>query len=393
MKVLMINTVCGIGSTGRICTDIAASLEAQGHEVKIAYGREKVPEQYQKYAIHIGSNVDVALHGLRARLIDGCGFGSKQATKRFIKWVKEYNPDVIHLHNLHGYYINIEVLFNYLKVCGKKVLWTLHDCWAFTGHCTYFDYAGCDRWKNLCKDCLQQREYPVCRGLDRSKRNYLKKRQLFTDIKDFMLITPSEWLAKLVKQSFLSEYAIEVIHNGVDTAIFKPTVSNLRDKFCLKDKKIILGVASNWEKRKGLRYFIELSELLTDEYRIILVGLESKQINILPEKIIGIARTNSTQELAALYTMADVFVNPTLEDNFPTTNLEAIACGTPVVTFDTGGSPESAKLYGVIVPKGDIHELTKAIEVALQLEKCEMQYEISKEHMSHLYMMLYENNT
>ena len=175
MKVLMINVVCGIRSTGRICTDLATLLESQGHEVKIAYGREQVPEQYEKYAVRIGSDLNVKLHVLKARLFDGCGFGSKKATEYFIDWVKQYDPDVIHLHNIHGYYINVEVLFRYLRTCGKKIIWTLHDCWAFTGHCAYFDYTSCERWKTECRGCLGKVDYPSCRGFSRAKKNYQRK--------------------------------------------------------------------------------------------------------------------------------------------------------------------------------------------------------------------------
>ena len=205
MKVLMINVVCGIRSTGRICTDLATALEAQGHEVKIAYGRENVPEQFQKYAVRIGTDLDVKLHGLRARLLDGAGFGSKRATKKFIEWVKEYDPDVIHLHNIHGYYINVEVLFKYLKSCSKKIIWTLHDCWAFTGHSAYCDAVQCDRWKTGCYECPQISEYPRS-VVDRSKLNWKKKREMFTGIPNMILVTPSQWLAGLVKESFLNKY-------------------------------------------------------------------------------------------------------------------------------------------------------------------------------------------
>lgn len=178
MKVLMINVVCGIRSTGRICTDLATALEAQGHEVRIAYGRENVPEQFQKYAVRIGTDLDVKLHGVKARLIDGCGFGSKRATEKFIEWVKDYDPDVVHLHNIHGYYINVEVLFSYLKTYHKRIIWTLHDCWAFTGHCVYFEYANCNHWMNGCHNCPQKKEYPKT-IIDRSKANWgLKKKSL-----------------------------------------------------------------------------------------------------------------------------------------------------------------------------------------------------------------------
>lgn len=361
MKVLMINVVCGIRSTGRICTDLATALEAQGHEVKIAYGRENVPEQFQKYAVRIGTDLDVKLHGVKARLLDGAGFGSKRATEKFIEWVKEYDPDVIHLHNIHGYYINVEVLFNYLKERRKKVIWTLHDCWAFTGHCVYFDFVGCDKWKTGCEHCPQKSEYPARIGPDMSRRNYAKKRELFTGISNLTLVTPSQWLADLISESYMKEYPTKVIRNGVDTKVFKPSDSNVKESYNCQNKKIILGVAAVWDKRKGLDSFIELSQMLDDSYQIILVGLSKEQIEKLPKNIIGIERTNNVEELAELYTAADVFVNPTLEDNYPTTNLEAIACGTPVVTFDTGGSPESAKMYGVSVPKNNVNKLAQII--------------------------------
>ena len=231
MKVLMINVVCGIRSTGRICTDLATALETQGHEVKIAYGRENVPEQFRKYAVRIGSDLDVKLHGVKARLLDGAGFGSKKVTKQFIEWIKEYDPDVIHLHNIHGYYINVEVLFKYLKTCGKKIIWTLHDCWSFTGHCVYFDYVGCDKWKTGCSDCPQKKEYPARVGPDMSKSNYSVKKNLFTGILNMTLVTPSQWLANLIHDSYMKEYPVKVIYNGVDTEIFKPSVSSVKEKY------------------------------------------------------------------------------------------------------------------------------------------------------------------
>lgn len=388
MKVLMVNVVCGVRSTGRICTDLATALEAQGHEVKIAYGRENVPEQFQKYAVRIGSDLDVKIHGVKARLFDGAGFGSKRATEKFIEWVRKYDPDVVHLHNIHGYYINVEVLFDYLKTCGRKVIWTLHDCWAFTGHCVYFDYVGCDKWKTGCHHCVQKKEYPLCVGLDKSKSHYKKKKYLFTCVPNMTLVTPSKWLARLVKESFMSEYPVEVIHNGVDTDVFKPTDSNLREKYHLGEKKVVLGVAAIWDKRKGLESFIELSKCLSGEYQIILVGLTEKQISMLPQNIIGITRTDSPIELAALYTLAEVFVNPTLEDNYPTTNIEAIACGTPVITYDTGGSGESAEMYGERIPKQNIGQLIKTINTVSQAIKGKMN--IDHKNTVWRYLKLYE---
>lgn len=362
MKVLMINVVCGIRSTGRICTDLAAILEAQGHEVKIAYGRENVPEQFQKYAVRIGADLDIKLHGVKARLLDGAGFGSETATVKFIEWVKAFEPDVIHLHNLHGYYIHMGILFEYLRNCGKKIIWTLHDCWSFTGHCVYFDYVGCDKWKTGCGKCPQKSEYPARIGPDMSKRHYEFKKELFTGISNMTLVTPSQWLADLVSESYIKEYPIKIIHNGVDTGIFKPTESNIKEKYNCQNKKIVLGVASVWDKRKGLNSFTELAKRLDDSYQIILVGLSKAQIDKMPENVIGLERTDSVQELVELYTAASVFVNPTLEDNYPTTNIEAIACGTPVVTYETGGSSESARMYGLSVPKKHMGKLIHAIE-------------------------------
>ena len=354
MKVLMINVVCGIRSTGRICTDLADALQAQGHEVRIAYGRERVPDTYEKYAYRIGTDLDVKLHGLKARAMDGCGFGSRSATKRFLEWVERYDPDVIHLHNLHGYYINIELLFNYLRTCGKKIIWTLHDCWAFTGHAAYCETAGCEKWEDGCSDCPKLDDYPKSL-VDRSRENWERKHALMDGIPNLQIVAPSEWLAGLVRRSFLGQYPVSVIHNGIDTGVFHPTESGLRAALGLKGYRVILGVASVWDARKGLQDFLKLHELLDqDKYKIVLVGLSQEQIGALPEGILGIARTHSVAQMAELYSLADVFVNPTYEDNYPTTNLEAIACGTPVITYRTGGSPESAQFYGAVVEQGDV---------------------------------------
>ena len=351
----MINVVCGIRSTGRICTDLAAELEKQGHEVKIAYGREEVPEQFKKYAVRIGADLDVKFHGVKARLFDGCGFGSKAATKKFIKWVKEFDPDVIHLHNLHGYYINIEVLFDYLRTCGKRIIWTLHDCWAFTGHTPYCDVVGCERWIEGCHNCPSLRLYPVS-YTDRSRINWNRKNRILTGVSDLTIVTPSEWLAGLVKKSFLSVYPVTVIHNGIDTSQFYPMQSDFKKKHGIEDKTMLLGVSTAWNDLKGYSDFLELARRLGEEYRIVLVGLSKEQVKELPESIIGIQRTNSLKELAQIYSAADLFLNLSYCENYPTVNLEALACGTPVLTYDVGGSSESA-LDGNDVSKGNINAI------------------------------------
>lgn len=361
MKVLMINVVCGIRSTGRICTDLATALEAQGHEVKIAYGRENVPEQFQKYAVRIGTDLDVKLHGVKARLLDGAGFGSKRATEKFIEWAKEYDPDVIHLHNIHGYYINVEVLFNYLKVCGKKIIWTLHDCWAFTGHTPYCDSVNCERWIRGCYECPLIKAYPSS-FVDKSKQNWKKKKEIFTGVRGMMIITPSEWLAGLVKKSFLAEYPVKVINNGIDTSKFYHIESDFRKKNGLEGKLVLLGVATVFDDMKGYSDFLKLREMLGDEYRIVLVGLTKEQIKNLPKGILGIERTSSIKELAEIYSAADLFLNLSYCENYPTVNIEAMSCGTPVLTYKTGGSPEIVEEYGgIVVEQGDIESVNMTV--------------------------------
>lgn len=355
MKVVQINSVCGIGSTGRIATDIHHTLTENGYESYVAYGRS-LPENCEN-PIRIGSNYDNYLHVGLTRLFDKHGFGSVKATKAFIKNLEEINPDIIHLHNIHGYYINIEMLFNYLKQSNKRVIWTLHDCWAFTGHCSNFEFVGCDKWRLGCFDCPEKKEYPTSFFMDNSEMNFIKKKELFTGVKDLTIITPSKWLANLVEQSFLGKYPIKVIHNGINLDIFKPTINDdFRKEYNLINKFIILGVANIWNRKKGIHHFIELSNFLEEDEMIVLVGLTEKQVKALPKNIIGITLTNSIKELAQIYSVADVFVNPTLEDNFPTTNIEALACGTPVFTFNSGGSIESIdETCGrIIAPKNTI---------------------------------------
>ena len=385
MKILMINSVCGVRSTGRICTDIADELSLLGHECKIAYGRENVPEKYKKYAVRIGSDLDVKLHGLKARLLDACGLGSTHATKKFIKWVEKFDPDVIHLHNLHGYYINIRLLFEYIKKANKPVVWTLHDCWSFTGHCSHFVSAKCEKWINGCHSCPKKKSYPSSIILDRSKENYSLKKALFTGISNLTLVTPSKWLADLVKQSFFKETKVKVINNGINLDVFKPRESDFRKKHGLEGKHIVLGVASAWHKGKGLYDMIEMSKRLPDDYRVVMVGLTKEQLDLIPSSIVAITRTNNTEELAAIYTTADVFVNPTYSDTYPTVNLEAQACGTPVITYRTGGSIESVPNDNV-VEQGDIARMCQTI-VESNLA-CKQGLLLSKKEMARKYVQL-----
>lgn len=362
MKVIQINSVCGIGSTGRIATDIHSTLIEKGHQSYIAYGRDEAKNC--DYTIKIGNKVDSYMHVAKTRILDMHGFGSERATLEFIEEIKKFDPDVIHLHNIHGYYINIELLFNYLKISNKPVVWTLHDCWAFTGHCAYFDFVECGKWKIACESCPQKKAYPTSLVVDGSRLNFQRKKELFTSLNKVTIITPSKWLAKLVDQSFLSKYEVSVINNGIDLNVFRPVDSDFRKKFEINDKFVILGVASIWDRRKGLEDFMQLSRIIDkSKYKIVLVGLSKKQIKLIPSDIIGIVRTNSITELAEIYSAANVFFNPTYEDNYPTTNLESLACGTPVITYDTGGSPESVDdSSGYVINKGDFESAYNIIE-------------------------------
>lgn len=362
MKVLQINTVCGVGSVGRIVRQIHEALREKGHESYIAYGRKPLGCDG---AIRIGGDLDVYFHVFLTRVFDLHGFGSKKATKKFLKIVEEINPDIIHLHNIHGYYLNIEVLFDFLKSFDKPVVWTLHDCWAFTGHCSHFTYAKCERWKTGCYSCPEKKSYPRSVIFDNSKSNYARKKKAFTGAKNMTLVTPSQWLAGLVKESFLRDYPVQVIPNGIDTEVFKPTPSDFKKRYGLDGKFLILGVANVWEKRKGFDYFLDLSKYLSDDEIIVLVGLSDERIKNLPNNIIGIKRTNSAKELAEIYTAADVFFNPTLEDNYPTVNLEAQACGTYVITFDSGGAKETiiSKESGIAIKPCNAEDIMNLIRV------------------------------
>lgn len=367
MKVLQINTVVNSGSTGRIAEDIGLASIANGYHSYIAAAYTSRPSASE--VIKIGNELDRKFHGLKTRLFDRHGFGSTKATLSLVQNIKEIEPDIIHLHNIHGYYLHIGILFEYLKKAQLPVVWTFHDCWPFTGHCSHFDRYGCYKWKTQCFHCPNKKGYPASYGLDQSRRNYNDKKILFNGIRNLQIVTPSEWLVEHVRHSFLHQYPVQMIHNGIDLNDFKPQnkIPRIKQKWNLAEKKIILGVASTWKKRRALEDFIELSKILKPDEQIILVGLTEKMTKDLPANIIGIERTESIAELAELYSAAEVFINPTYIDNFPTTNIEALACGTPVITYNTGGSPEAIDSEtGIVVEKGNINELYNGISTVLR---------------------------
>lgn len=370
MKVLMINSVCGIGSTGRICVDIAERLTAEGHECKIAYGRNgNVPDYALPYAIRIGTDFDVKVHGLATRLFDAHGFGSRNATQQFVRWIKEYDPDIIHLHNLHGYYLHIGILFDALQKMNKPIVWTLHDCWSFTGHCVHYTAVGCLKWRTQCRHCNQRETYPSSLFVDRSTKNYQIKRRLFNSVEKMVIVTPSDWLAEQVKQSFLGRWPVKTIYNGINSTVFHNTSSNIKSRYGLLNNRIILGVANIWDTRKGLSHMFQLSKCLTDDWRIVLIGLSAKQLHNLPSNIIGISRTENVNDLAAWYSAADVYVNVSAEETMGLTTAEAIACGTPVVAYATTATPEIVANNGLIVEYGDIQGIVNSIHQILKMGK------------------------
>ncbi len=356
MKVVQINTTCGIGSTGKIAIGISRLLTAEGVENYVIYSNKT--DGYE-LGVSCSDNRYIKLQALKSRLFGNYGFNSEKATRKLISELESIKPDIVHLHNIHGHDCDLEMLFSYFRRNGIKLVWTFHDCWAFTGYCTHFTMAKCDKWKTGCSHCVQKREYTWF--FDKSRKLFEAKKKSLEGL-DMTVVAPSHWLAALVKQSFLKEYPVEVINNGIDLEIFKPCESDFRQKYSLEGKKLLLGVSFDWGERKGLDVFIELAKRLSDEYRIILVGTNDKVDAQLPDNIISIHRTQDQKELAGIYTAADLFVNATREDTYPTVNMEAIACGTPVLTFKTGGSPEIPdESCGTAVECDDVNALEREI--------------------------------
>ena len=359
MKILQINSVYGERSTGRIVTAIEKLLDEAGFEHCAISGEGDFSDPH----VHVMSGKFYQKANiLKTRLFGKHGFYNKSATRKALKFIEKEKPDLIHLHNIHGHYINVKMLFEYIKEKNIPLVWSLHDCWAFTGHCTHFDYIGCEKWKTGCYDCPQQKDYPVSWFFDRSKENYRDKKALFTSVPDIHFVLASKWLEGRVKESFLGDYPSCIIMNGVDTNAFYPRETNLKEELGLSGKFVIMGVISKFSGPKGGEFFLKLSKLLSPDEHIVLVSLEEKPENI-PSNITALPRTNSKEKLAEIYSMADVFVNTTLQETLPTVNTEAICCNTPVVSFDSGGCPETLdETCGILVPRGDVQALYKAVQ-------------------------------
>lgn len=390
MKILQINSVINSGSTGKIAEYIGRVMIANNHESYIAYGVNDNESKSNK--IKIGHKSSLLEHKFQSALFDRHGLASINATKSFVEKLEEINPDVIGIHNLHGYYINYKILFEYIKKHNKPVIWTFHDCWPFTGHCAHFGRTRCEKWMTHCNNCPQKNTYPKSFIIDRSFKNFEDKKNAFSGISKLHIITPSHWLKKYVSASFLQEYPVSVIHNGIDLDTFRPV------KVHGVAEKIVLGVASTWNGTKGLSDFIKLRGLLSEDIQIILIGLTQEQIKSLPKGIKGIQRTENVHQLVEWYSKASVFVNPTYIDNFPTTNIEALACGTPVITYKTGGSPEAIdSSTGEVVEQGSVDALRDAVmkwiderEVSeICRKRAEQNFDMNERYLD--YLALYES--
>ena len=417
-KLLQINPVLRTStSTGRIMKEIGELAMANGWESYVAYskGRDGLPGS-TSIPVPVGNKASVAWHGLQTRILDRHGLGSVLATKRFIEDIRRIRPDIIHIHNIHGYFLNYRILFDFLSHSGIQVIWTVHDCWLYTGHCYHYMYAGCDRWKTGCGHCPQRWKFPRSLLADRSARNFRDKRDAFCSMpEDRLTIVPvSDWMRSEMSESFLKGYRFQVIHNGIDTDVFSPQPaleSEVRRCYGLGDRHVILGIASIWSEEKGLNDFVEMAARLDSDEVIVLVGMDRKQLDdvlsrygrtVLGDRMVAVKRTADVHQLAGLYSTADVFVNPTWQDNYPTVNLEAISCGTPVVTYRTGGSIEAvAGDTGFVVEQGDIEGLVDAVRRVETLGKAHFMdacrsravKEFRKEDRYAEYIELYERLT
>lgn len=369
-RLFQVNVSVNWGSHGRIAEEIGMFAMSKGWESFIAYGRYANPSS--SHLIKIGNEWDVRMHGLATRLFDSHGLGSAKATRLLVKAIESLKPDIIHLHNIHGYYLNYTILFDFLCHYGRPVVWTLHDCWPVTGHCAYPELAKCEKWQICCNNCPLIKEYPSS-FIDRSERNFNLKKNSFTSLPQLHIVTVSKWLEILVCNSFLKNCDIKNIYNGLDLNVFYPIKTkwnDVRNSLGLTDsQKIVLGVASVWEERKGLEDFYKLRKILNNDYLILLVGLDEKQRKTLPSGIIGIGRTNNIQQLVEIYSIADVFVNPSIAETFGMTTAEALACGTPAIVYNATASPELVDSNtGAVVPVGDIKQLGENVIRFCELE-------------------------
>lgn len=401
MRIAQINMFPN-GSTGSIMLRIAEQARIRGHIVK-TYSAASIDNKTDSFVgddhFVFGSYAENKLHVYLGVATGRNGFFSFVGTRQLIKDLEKFDPEIIHLHNLHRFCIDLPMLFRYIRRKNIRVIWTLHDCWTFTGKCPHFEMAQCDKWLSGCGDCPSLGDYPKSM-VDSTRAMYRRKKEMFTSVSDMTIVTPSRWLAEQVSKSFLNKYDTKVIYNGIDTEIFKPMDSDFRKSISCEDKIILLCVAFDWSERKGLDVFNTLAEELDDRYRIVLVGVSERATQSISSKIIIVPRTENQRQLAEIYSAADIFVNPTREEVLGLVNLEALACGTPVITFKTGGSPETInEKCGAVVEKNDVSALKEKIELVattrpFMAEDCvQRASEFNKSDKFKEYVDLYEDST
>ena len=355
MKIAQLNSSCG-GSPGMLMRTLSQKLQKSGHECRVYYtfGTSSIPD-----AIKYSSDIEVKVNALASRITGNYGFVSDVSTKRLIRHLEEYQPDLIQIHTIHGHDLNCERFFGYISEKRIPLVYTFHDAWAFTGYCAFYDSIPCEQWKTACQKCPVYRRYSWFR--DQSRVNFLRKQSCLCSLENLTIITPSRWLKEEAGKTFLKSVPCRVIPNGIDTGVFHPKESRIKEKLGIEGKKMVLGIALSMSKLKGIDDLIALSGILPEDHQLVLVGVPEKMRKELPDTIIACQRTDSREALAEYYSAADVMVNPTHGDNFPTVNLEALACGTPVVTYDVGGSPEAIDSEtGIVVNEGDLSELKEA---------------------------------
>ena len=399
-KLLQINPVVRLNtSTGRIMREIGELAIASGWESYVAYSgaRDGRPE-HTSHLVPVGDKLDLAVHAVATRLFDAHGLASRRATRQLIRRIREIDPDIIHIHNIHGYFLNYPMLCKYLKESGKPIIWTVHDCWIYTGHCYYYSAAHCDKWRTGCGHCPQKRAFPASLLFDRSARNWRDKQRAFGSLDNLTIVPVSDWIRQEMASSFLADKHFQVFHNGIDLNTFRPEAAEGTPR---REGTVILGVASLWHEEKGFEDLVKLAGMLRSDEHLVMIGRMSEgQRQRMPAGVEMIERTENAGKLAALYATATAFVNPTWQDNYPTVNLEAVSCGTPVVTYRTGGSVESVTDgTGFVVEQGDVEGMLARVrelaagDRAATAERCRA-YALAhfrKEDCYQNYIRLYEN--
>ena len=393
MRVCIINTGDN-GSTGGICESLCEHLINNGDEALFIVKKITKPCSYKENCF--SGKTDDLLNKISIKLSGNDCFKNKKNTDKAIRYLKEFNPEIVHIHNVHSYFLNIETIINYCFFNGIKIIWTLHDCWPFTGRCAHFDYNNCNKWVQGCHDCRFRLEYPSALLFDESKKMFKSKKQLFTQ-KNIYFVVPSLWLKNQFKRSFLSEEKVLIINNGIKerSPVLKNEIELKKQQLGITEyEKIVFSAAYPWSKQKGLEYIYKVSEVLKNERIIFIIGGLSKKV-VKKNNIITLPKISSRKDMDLLYSLSDVFFNPTLQETSSLVNIEALLNGTPVVTFNTGGAPEIVtETTGIVVDKGDVSQSALALlsisKDSIKIEECKKRAAVfSNKKMLDSYYKLY----